>query len=242
MSPNAVITIFLDFVDNLWGKVVGLFFPKRCVSCGRSGAWLCHACFLELSYAPYQKCLVCGEPSIGGFTHPFCESRYNPDRFLSPFEYQGPLKEALRRAKYHGSFAFFSDLAVFLSQWIRGSGVCFLPGSVLVPVPLHLVRYWERGYNQSLILAKFLGENLDLPVSANLLRRIRYTRSQTRLSPKERKENVRGAFSCSPEVQGKNLVLVDDVSTSGATLLEAARTLKRGGARTVWCLALARAG
>ena len=125
-------------------------------------------------------------------------------------------------------------------MWLEHLGVNFLPGATLVPMPLHLVRLWERGYNQSLILAELLGKNLNLPVDDSLLLRVRYTRSQTKLPAEERKKNVKGAFRCSSGVKGENLVLVDDVSTTGATLLEAARTLKHGKARTVWCVTLAR--
>lgn len=240
MAGRAAVTIISDFVDNLGRRVIGFFFPKKCVSCGKLGTWLCKSCSFKLTYVSHQKCLVCGKPAIGGFTHPYCETRYNPDRFLSPLEYKDPLKKALHRAKYSGSFAIFSDLALLLSLWLEHSSISFLPGAILVPMPLHFIREWERGYNQSLILANFLGKNLGIPVDDTMLARIRYTRSQTKLPPEERKKNVKGAFRCLPEVKGKNLVLVDDVSTTGATLLEAARTLKHGKARTVWCLTLAR--
>ena len=241
MIRHAALTTFFDFVDNLWRRAVGFFFPKRCVGCGQSGTWLCRNCLNKLSYLSVQECLICRKPAIGGFTHPYCESRYNPDRFLSPFEFCGPLRTALHRAKYGGCWVFLSDLAFLISAWLESLGVDFLPGAVLVPMPLHFVRKWERGYNQSLILAEFLSTNLDIPFEINLICRRRYTTSQTKLNKKARHLNIKGAFTCPESVRGRNLILVDDVCTSGATLLEAARTLKRAGARTVWCLTLARA-
>lgn len=239
MLLNVVVTALVGFVDKLGRTVTGFFFPERCVDCGQRGKWLCPRCAAGLSYADHQRCPVCRRPAIGGFTHPHCETRYNPDRFLSPFEYRDPLRTAVRRAKYWGSWALFAELASLLSSWLEYSDIRFLPGTALVPMPLHFLRLWGRGYNQSLFLAKFLGERLGLPVEESLLVRTRYTRSQTELSAEERRENVRGSFSCPRGARGENLVLVDDISTTGATLLEAARVLKRKGARTVWCLTLA---
>jgi len=240
MRSKTVHTVISGFVDNLGRSLVSFFFPPKCVSCGTPGEWLCRKCLSYLPYNHYQECLICGKPAIGGFTHPHCESRYNPERFLAPFEYKDPLRKAVKRAKYAGSFAVLSTLADQVSLWFEYSEITFLPGAILVPVPLHRLRYWERGYNQSLLLARQLARRFDLPVGEKFLQRVRYTRSQTRLDADERKKNVRGAFAAAPVVRGEDLVLVDDVATTGATLLEAARTLKRAGARTVWCLALSR--
>jgi len=229
----------VGFIAKLGRVVVDFFFPKRCVGCGQPGTWLCQSCAAGLSYADHQRCPVCRRPAIGGFTHPHCETRYNPDRLLSPFDYGGLLRLAVHRAKYRGSWALFAELTTLLSLWLEYSSVHFLPGAILVPIPSHPLRLWERGYNQALILTRFIGGDLGLPVESSLLTRARYTRSQTALSAAERRKNVRGVFSCSSAVRGQNIVLVDDVSTTGATLLEAARALKRKGARTVWCLTLA---
>jgi len=239
MSSNPILTTITDFVGKLGRAFTSFLFPERCVGCGQLGMWLCLRCAAGLSYVDHQRCPVCRRPAIGGFTHPHCETRYNPDRFLSPFEYRDPLRAAVRRAKYWGSWALFAEFASLLSSWLEYSDIRFLPGTALVPMPLHFLRLWGRGYNQSLFLSKFLGERLGLPVEGSLLVRTRYTPSQTELSAAERRKNVRGSFSCSRGVRGKNLVLVDDISTTGATLLAAARVLKRKGARTVWCLTLA---
>lgn len=235
-------TTLIDFVENLGRKITGYFLPARCVGCRREGTWLCRECLAKIPVAVHQNCLVCGQPAIGGFTHPGCQSRYNPERFLVPFEFRGPLQSAVRRAKYHGTFALLSDLAAIVALWLEQSSIEFLPEAILVPVPLHKFRQWERGYNQSLIFANHLSRNLGLAVDAGLLTRQRYTTSQTQLSPEERRRNVRDVFQGSSEVKGRNIVLVDDVATTGATLLEGARALKHAGARTVWCLTIARGG
>lgn len=117
-----------------------------------------------------------------------------------------------------------------------------LPGEAIVPVPLHPRRLRERGYNQSGLLAKELGKLINLPVIQDSLIRIKEARPQVRASNvKERRRNVANAFICQDEkVSGKQIILVDDVCTSGATLESCASALKNKGAITVWGLTLAR--
>ncbi|MEA2020656.1 MAG: ComF family protein [Patescibacteria group bacterium] len=229
-------------VDKLGKVLVSFLFPRKCVGCRRFGSWLCPKCEDKLSYAPFQYCLVCGRPAIGGFTHPGCATRYSVDRLLVPFQYQGPLRLAICRAKYWGEWALFSRFADLVSLWLAYSSISFLPDTVLVPIPLHPLRLWERGFNQSEIFAKYLAQQLDLSVSFLGLKRAHYTQSQTKLNQQERKKNVRGAFSCSSALEGKNIVLVDDVCSTGATLSEASKMLKKKGARSVWVLVIAHGG
>jgi len=117
-----------------------------------------------------------------------------------------------------------------------------LPGEVLVPVPLHPKRLRERGYNQSYLLAKELGKLTGLPVVADSLVRERHTSPQARtLTVGERRGNVADAFACRDRrLEGKPVILIDDVSTSGATLDACALALKEAGAASVWGLVLAR--
>lgn len=233
-----------EVVDNLWREGINFFFPPRCPGCGKKGTWFCEDCLSHLTYTKNQICLVCGEPAISGFTHPGCETRYTPDRFLTPFIFRGPLRRALYGFKYRGRFALSKILGELVGEWLEYREVSFLPGAALVPIPLHWFKRLRRGFNQAELLAQVLERELNLPLDPSLLKRTRYTVSQTRLSEKERRKNIKGAFICPhPEkVKGKNLVLVDDVCTTGATLREAARTLKHAGARTVWVITLARGG
>jgi ComF family protein len=122
-----------------------------------------------------------------------------------------------------------------------------LPADVLIPVPLHRRRQRERGYNQSALLAARFGASTQIPVRRDVLRRHRYTRSQTRLNAQERNQNVHGAFSCIDQhdveqsIVGKRVLLIDDVATTGATLRACAQVLRDQGARSVWALTVARA-
>jgi len=117
-----------------------------------------------------------------------------------------------------------------------------LPADVLIPVPLHPRRLRERGYNQSALLAKGLGKLSSIPVIENALIRYKYALPQAKtLSVEERRANMVGAFMCRAElIRNRQVLLIDDVSTSAATLDACASTLKEGGANTVWGLVLAR--
>lgn len=115
---------------------------------------------------------------------------------------------------------------------------------VIVPIPLHWTRQRQRGFNQSALIAKVLGEQLQLPISSKTIERIRKTLDQTGLNAKERVENMRGAFAMGSksDVNGQRILLVDDVTTTGATLFEAAKVLRDAGCSDVFAAVIAAAG
>jgi ComF family protein len=149
--------------------------------------------------------------------------------------------EAIQRFKYNSQTQLASSLGSLLSSFARE----WVPNPedfLAVPVPLHERRLRERGFNQSLLLAKVLASELGAQLDYLSLVRKRYTRAQTGLRKEERRKNVKDAFSVIyPElINGKKLLLIDDVFTTGHTLNECAKTLKRSGATVVVCLTLAR--
>jgi ComF family protein len=144
--------------------------------------------------------------------------------------------------KYRGVAELADPLARLLAQLL----VRDFPGrrwDLVVPVPLHRVRQRERGYNQSALIAQRLAGMLGWPFDGRLIRRTRPTRSQTHLSRAERLVNVTGAFSCAdpPRVRGLQVLLIDDVHTTGSTLNETAKALKEAGAAGVFALSATRA-
>jgi ComF family protein len=149
------------------------------------------------------------------------------------------LREAIHSFKYKNVRALAEPLGNLLVDfWAKLPD----PVDVLVPVPLHRRRVRERGYNQAQLLAQHLGAAVSVCVVCDVLRRVRYTTSQVGLGMPERRENVAGAFSCTGNrLQGKRVLLVDDVCTTGATLEACSMALKAGGARSVWALTVARA-
>ena len=155
------------------------------------------------------------------------------DGIRSPFRFDGVMRQAIHQLKYNNLRALAGTLAKLLSDYIAANP---MPGEVLVPVPLHAKRLRERGYNQSVLLAKELGRLIGLPTVDDCLIRQKHA-----LPQEERRDNVVGAFTCRDRrLQDKQVLLIDDVSTSGATLDACARALKAGGASSVWGLVMAR--
>lgn len=149
------------------------------------------------------------------------------------------MRQSIHQLKYRNLRALAQPLAKLLHDYLVTNPV---PGEILVPVPLHQKRLKERGYNQSRLLAQELGRLIKLPVVDDCLIRQRHAFPQTRASTvDERRSNVGGAFTCRDHrLRGKQVLLIDDVSTSGATLDACAVALKAGGATMVWGLVLAR--
>jgi ComF family protein len=149
------------------------------------------------------------------------------------------IRQAVHQLKYQNLRDISGMLAGFLAEYIETSPV---PGDILVPVPLHPKRLNERGYNQSDLLARELGKLTGRKVLSNWLTKTRQTPPQARTSGlDERRNNVRGAFSCKEvNIRSTSIILIDDVSTSGSTLDAAAEALKSCGAVSVWGLTLAR--
>ena len=153
---------------------------------------------------------------------------------------EGAAREAVHRLKYGNLRAIAPLLGGLLADFLTERGIS---GDILVPVPLHHRRERQRGYNQATLLARHAGERLGLPVEADALSRRRDTPSQTRRSQAEdRRANVQGSFHCPrPEmVKGLDVLLVDDVCTTGATLEACAVALKDAGAASVTGVTLAR--
>ena len=156
--------------------------------------------------------------------------------------YEGTLKEAIHRFKYQGErqlVKVFGDLLYPLFQTAFHDH----PVDLIAPVPLHIKRLRERGFNQSLLLARALSKRTGIPYYGRLLKKIKHTPVQTELRGRERRKNVKGAFRAEDIeiIGGKTIVLVDDVYTTGATINECARTLLKAGAARVSAITLARA-
>jgi ComF family protein len=191
---------------------------------------------------PY--CPRCSRPFPKGSTSHLCTDclgeRLSYDWGRSAAFYQGVLAEAIQRFKYHGDIVLSGPLSWF---WKK---VDFEDRSfdAIVPVPLHKSRLQQRGFNQALLLGKTLGKIHGKKVLPSILQRIRNTIPQVELDHRQRVKNVRGAFAVKnpQEIMDKRLLLVDDVLTTGATVNECARVLKKYGAREVLVLTLARAG
>ena len=216
-----------------------LLFPPWCIGCGREGNYICDSCQRLLPFIYPPICPRCGRPLSQENLCPGCtEEQVEIDGIRSPFLFNGVIRQAIHELKYRNLRALAPLLASFLNDFLLENPV---PGDVLVPVPIHRKRQRERGYNQSSLLARELGRLHGLPLVEDCLIRRNYTPAQARTSSvTDRRENVADAFACVDErLQGKQVLLIDDVSTSGATLDACAGVLKSAGAEKVWGLVLA---
>jgi ComF family protein len=217
--------------------LLDLLYPPLCIGCAArlapEAAPLCPRCIagLERPEAPYLAAVLndlCGvnDALDGGFA-------------LWMFDKGGTLQRAQHALKYGNYPAYGPPLGALVGRAYLGAGLP-VPDAV-VPIPLHRLRLYERGYNQSERLAAGLAETLGVLLSADRLERPHPTRTQTNLTRQQRWDNVKSAFSLSAPgaVRGKHLLLVDDVLTTGATAAAAADVLKAAGARHVSLAVLA---
>ena len=230
----------LPQLAKLKGIAVDLLFPRWCVGCGKEGDFICQSCLRSLARIMPPLCPRCGKPQTSGILCPSCVSwQAEIDGIRSPFRFDGVIRQAIHQLKYRNLRAQVTTLARLLQDYLATNP---MPGEVLAPVPLHRKRLRERGYNQSSLLAKELGKLTGLPVVDDCLIRQRYAPPQARTSTvAERRSNVANAFACRDNrLRDKQVLLIDDVSTSGTTLDACATALKASGATSVWGLVLAR--
>ena len=229
----------LAAVRGLTRTTLDLLFPRWCLGCGREGTYLCPACREQLAPVTAPFCGVCGRPRHGAGPCDNCADReLATDGIRAPFLFGGLVRRAVHELKYRNLRGLAPVLAGFLDDYVRANGI---EGDVLVPVPLHPRRLRQRGYNQSELLARELGKLAGMPVLSGTLVRTRHTAPLARTATvEERRERVRDVFAAGGgQAAGKSVILVDDVSTSGATLSAAAAALKAAGAARVTGLAVA---
>ena len=230
----------LPRLARLKGIALDLLFPQWCVGCGGEGSFLCQSCQLSLPRIEPPLCPRCGKPQTGEQLCAGClEWSAAIDGIRSPFRFEGAVREAVHQLKYRNLRALAPLLAGLLNDYLKTNPVS---GEVLVPVPLHRRRLRERGYNQSHLLAEGLSRLCDMPVVADCLVRQKNNPPQARTSTvEERRDNVIGVFDYrNDQLRGKEVLLIDDVATSGATLDACAAVLKTSGAVSVWALTFAR--
>lgn len=219
-----------NWVDRRIDRLGGWLLPPRCVLCGSRGQAPCldlcagcAACF-ELADAP----VLAGPEPLR--------------RSCAPFAYAWPLDHLVQALKYRGQLATARVLGSLLADWVALRGLQH-DTDVIVPVPLHPARHAGRGFNQAAEIAHQLGRGLSLPVRESAAVRRRATPPQVGLQLAERRSNLAGAFGARG-VAGLRVAIIDDVTTTGATLQELAGALHRAGARAVdaWCVARAERG
>lgn len=186
-------------------------------------------------------CRRCGAPTRGLEMCPSCwQTRRQTSGIRAPYYFEGTLRTMIHRLKYRHSRHLAEPLGSLLVRYLETKPVGAF--DALVPVPLHPTRLRQRGYNQSLLLARVISDQITVPVIDDCLERVRDTPTQMSLPAQRRLINVHDAFRArGTQLAGARVLLIDDVCTTGATLEACAAALRRGGAKDIWGLALARA-
>ena len=219
--------------------ILNLLFPVTCVHCHaqvpeRRWGGACPECWSSLIPLEPPFCVKCGEPApaIEGLCGLCIKGEHIFDFARSALLFTRTLREIIHHLKYSDRVSLAKPLGDILKQCLDREA---FTGNLVIPVPLHRSRERERGFNQAELIAAQLG----LPVATRILKRRKNTPSQTGLSRNERKRNLASAFEVMSEVKGR-IIVVDDVYTTGSTMNEIARTLKRSGAEHVEVLTVAR--
>lgn len=235
----------LNLVDGWLRSVQTVIWQSTCVLCGgrgQEGLDLCAECEADFALNAVA-CGRCAQSLSAGATLVCGACLRRPPRFdaaYCPFTYAYPLDHMVRALKYRGAVAqgrVLSELLAKRLPLIRGGP---LP-EMLIPVPLAQQRFCERGYNQAIELARYVERRLGIPMRTDIAIRTRETREQAALDGKERRKNIRGAFAALAKPP-RHVAILDDVVTTGSTVDELARVLRRAGARRVEVWAVARAG
>src|SRR6266576_6205040 len=229
---------------------VSLLYPPVCTICGRSiraGEYLCGDCETRVTRIVPPFCQTCSEPFEGSITGAFtcanCAHRtIYFDAAVAAYRGRGIVRQIVHEFKYARQLHLRHLIARWLQAALDDERLRAHRFDVIVPVPLHPARQRERGFNQAGVLGELLSEQTSIPAKP-VLERIRYTTTQTALDRAERMENLHNAFHLrkNADVRGLRVLLIDDVLTTGSTLSECARVLKRAGALSVLAATAARA-
>lgn len=227
--------------------LVDLIFPKTCLGCGKPGKYVCGEC-VEKSPPAKTICPLCKKYSYLGQTHTFCAQKLSLNGLWCTWKYEGVVRLGITNMKYRFAHAIAGDLVEHIMPPDFNE-----EKPILVPVPLYKKREAWRGFNQAAILARKISEKTGWSYQDNLVLRIADSTPQAWLGRKERMQNIRGKFAVNRDTfddfinsKAKNtrslkrIIVVDDVWTTGATISELCRELKKAGAQSVWAMCVAR--
>jgi ComF family protein len=226
------------------GWVLDFALPPRCAGCGTiidQVHSFCPECWGSLEFLGNGGCVTCGVPLQGTEAELCAVCLARPPRIArtrAAVGYDELSRSLVLRLKYGRKVALARTMARYIAPLIAGAP----PDAVLVPVPLHRSRLWQRGFNQSLLIARELSRSTGLPVDPALARRVKRTPPLKGMSILQRRRAVSGAFKvrADAELKGRTVILVDDVLTTGSTANSCARAFRRAGARRVELVAWAR--
>lgn len=244
--------ILPDGLRNSLLGILDVIFPPVCHLCreiipNAGELHICNGCREKLSPIGSPLCTICGAPFVSTIQadHLCGDCSTTPPNFnaaRAAFRFEGAVQELIHRFKYGKRIQLRRPIALLIMEQL-GDAVSQWSPDFVIPVPLHDSRLRWRGFNQAILVGELLASRWRIPIVKDVLRRERETREQTTLTGAERARNVRGAFGVadSAMVSGKRVLLVDDVYTTGSTVSECARALKKNGTEKVYVVTMARA-
>lgn len=244
----------LTFTKEGFGGLLNLIYPPACLICNtklldvqQQNLSICEGCLSKIKKNQPPYCIKCGR-SLRGLTDNVetcweCTGRdFDYERSWSCTLYEGLTKEALHLLKYSGKLSLSNLFCSLLVQFLEENPEVLNGIEATLAVPLHNVKFRERGFNQAHILSSAVVKKFGLKDLSYCLKRAVATRPQSELDKKERFDNIKGTFEVTAPllISGKNLLMVDDLFTTGATLNECAKVLRKAGAKKIHCLTFAR--
>ncbi|WP_041267047.1 ComF family protein [Geotalea daltonii] len=236
----------------LFRSLLDIIFPPLCHLCrvyipNAGDVHLCTSCLEQLHPVASPLCPICGVPfaTEDGIDHRCGACSVRRPAYVAAraaFVFDGPIQELIHRFKYAHKTHLSRPLALMTARHLADfAGQT--AADIVIPVPLHKKRLRWRSYNQAILLAAVLSKEWRIPLSRNALQRTRWTEPQINLAADERQQNVKGAFAVAePErVADRRIILIDDVFTTGSTVEECAKTLKKAGAAEIFIITVARA-
>ncbi len=239
--------------------ITDLLFPKECLSCKKPGRYVCLDCLNKLPTLR-QICVKCGRPAVDGMTHTRCRRPWGLDGLVFIWPYGGVIRKAILGLKYKYAKEIAKELAEYTVMYLRKRKAVLPKTSTFIPIPLYFLRQNWRGFNQVEEIGKLIAPKMKWEYREDILIRKRFKKPQAGLKKDERSKNIRGVFALNPNLSPAtryqlltpkrkaslnsksqaSLILFDDILTTGSTMKEAARVLKRNGAEKVWGLTIAR--
>ncbi|MFH1662113.1 MAG: ComF family protein [Candidatus Falkowbacteria bacterium] len=250
--------------------VLDMIFPLECLSCGMEGEWLCEKCFRKIEIKETQYCLQCKKENKFGEFCDNCNLKYSLDGVLIAGNYEDEvIAKLIKSLKYHFARDIAEELSKFLILFLKdlitknkikkidfNNGIGFekfkehknIPNfllnfkdNLIIPVPLHKKRERWRGFNQAELIAKIVARYFNLDFCASKLVRVKYKKPQAKLGERDRLINILECFKwVGEDLRGRNIIIVDDVATTGSTLNECSKVLKASGAGEVFGLVVAK--
>ncbi len=229
-------------VKNIAETFIDVVLPKECIGCGKWHTWFCGHCEDSVPLMINDLCIVCNESTSYGIVHAGCIHKTPLTGMVSAAEDKQLLRKVVHCLKYERVQLFSLICAKYIEKRLEVhpylTSLLLHSNTIIIPVPLHMRSFWDRGFNQSEYIAKHV---FGKSVCANLVVKKKATSRQATLDRKKRLQNIKNAFEIiNPElVMGRSVIIVDDIITTGATVSELAQILLEAGAKDIWALSVA---